>query len=157
MSFSPFELLYGSEPVVVESQYTVAESVRRLRDAVDDGARGSVSIQQVSIHCARTLSRNNYGPRFTGEFKMEQGRVFLVGSFSRSESTKVLISLWLGVAAVGTVGLCFLAATGEVEPETPLFGVATFVLGWLLIYLGNLIGRSDIDSMTRLIHAALQT
>ena len=159
-----FSLIYGGVPARFESPYSVRESVARLAEAVKptifhaltkQSAVGTVTEEKVSIQRVIPLVRNSWKPFFIGSFKTLQDRTVLAGQFTFSPWAKVFMSVWFGCIAIWIV-LATAAVVSHPAADFwfPLFGIALFGVGIVMVLMGKWFARNDIAWLSRVISEA---
>ena len=132
---SLFDRLDGSEPAEFPSDFTRADSVQRLAEAVNarlfvvGGApqvRGSAMERYVSIRRVEPGVHGAFRPVFTGAFHEHDGRVVLRGAYSLDDATKLVASAFLAAC----LGVAFILAKARHDPA-----IAVESLGHLRRYL----------------------
>jgi hypothetical protein len=111
----PFNLLYGSVAVEFESRFELEKSVARLAAATrrfafmrsTHVAVGEVSQTWVPLHRVMPLVRNPFAVHFVGEFREQQNRVVLTGSFEVRWVVQIFMTIWLAFAFIGGVASGF--------------------------------------------------
>jgi hypothetical protein len=162
-----FNLIYGGVPARFESPYSVRESVARLAQAVKpsifhaltkQSAVGTVTEEKVSIQRVIPLVRNSWKPFFIGSFETLQDRAVLAGQFTFSPWVKVFMSVWFGFIAIW-IALATAAVISHPAADFwfPLFGVALFGVGIVMVLVGKWFARNDIAWLSRVISEALGT
>ena len=162
---SLFDRLYGSEPAEFPSDFTLADSVQRLAEAVNarlfvvGGApqvRGSAMERYVSIRRVEPGVHGAFRPVFTGAFHEHDGRVVLRGAYSLDDATKLVASAFL----VACLGVAFILAKAMLDEITlsylPLLPLALFVAGIALVRAGRNAGRRDEERISEVIARALR-
>ena len=148
--------LFRAFPAEFDSRYPLAESVNLLQAAVNNAnAYGEVAAKDVSISRYGPGSWNLFVLYFMGEFRMRQGRVFLVGAFSFSTMAKFATALWLiGFAALTVV--CSVLAWLHMEPSLIVLPpVALFLTGLLALWLARTSVTGEMSELSRLIQRTL--
>jgi hypothetical protein len=159
-------LLYESTPVEFRSAYGIAESVERLLAATkrsafsalgDAAAVGKVSAESVRLQRVIPMVRNSFKPFFTGQFAIRDGVTVLTGQFGMAQSTKIFMTVWLGIVAFAACGM--LLATFKATPATPHWvGIMPLLMvfaGLGLVALGKWFGRNDAAWLSGVISQAL--
>ena len=158
-------LLYGSTPAEFESDFSLQESVNRLRAATkrtifsaifQQAAVGRVTAQQVSLHRVIPLWHNSFKPFFRGSFHQNGNRIVLSGRFTMRWFTKAFLTVWFGFCLFAVAGF-FLQTYRAPAPDwrEPLFGIGFFMAAALLVRLGQWCARSDAAWLSQVIRTAL--
>lgn len=163
---SAFGFLFRGQPARFVSDYSVAESVERLKGAQrnpppsrwrKEVVKGTVAADDVRLTRAPQGERNPMTPWFTGEFAVEQGRTVLTGAFAPSDGARLFLVCWFGMLLVfAGFGL---RTVGFDSPAVWLgAGVMTvlFFFGWALMAIGRQMARPHIAWLSALIEQALK-
>lgn len=157
--------LYGEEPATFRSYYGMTESVQRLSAATGKSvfsatskqtAIGHVSVSRVSLQRVVPMIWNSCKPFYVGRFTNLNGQVVLEGVFTLSNSTKVLMTIWFTFVLLWTLltlGLLF-----KQDPQAwwfPIFGVALFCAGAVLVLVARWFARNDVAWLSRFIQGTL--
>ena len=156
------DLIFESTPARFESRHSMTRSVQRLAvkldspSSVDDHAEGEVSALGVRIWRSNPSFRNAFRPVFTGNFGMENGKVFLEGHFALSKVMKWVLILTFAIlfCMAGVVLASLLWGTAEVDGVyVMLFFTAVIVL---VAWLGRVLGRGDMHWISDIIRRAFE-
>ncbi|MBI3303622.1 MAG: hypothetical protein HYZ72_16280 [Deltaproteobacteria bacterium] len=105
------------EPILIESNYSASDAVRRLAAATSRRRQqrglaprliGDVAQESVVVYRHRPFSRNVIYPRFVGRFVVKDGRTFLEGAMTRTTSFIVGGAIWCGLLVI--IGVRLLVA-----------------------------------------------
>jgi hypothetical protein len=98
-----------------------------------------------------------FKPYFIGQFDEQDGRAVLVGKFTTSMWPGIVMSLWLGFVALGTLGALVAVVAGQRWHQWwgPLFGIGLFGIGIGMVQFKKAFVRDDVESLTTAIRAAL--
>ncbi|MBS0210999.1 MAG: hypothetical protein JSS27_18805 [Planctomycetes bacterium] len=160
-----FNLVYESIPVAIQSDYSLDESVSRLRTAtrpwtpfsfMDSGAIGVVNENRVSLQRMVSFVNNGFKYHFYGKFlTRDDNRVVLKGRFTMSLFVKVFLTIWFGGVLLGTTG-GFIAgitalSSGDRSGLAFLIGCPLFVaFACAFIHICKACSRGDIPWLTDL-------
>ena len=159
--------LFPSVPAVFPSDYSLAESVERLRDlTVDDFSRffrtspanGTVTEEWVHLARLTPLSSNYYRPQFFGSFQQTAQGVVLSGRFTMAKWAKVYTGLGLGFAACcGTLMFVGMLFGGPSKWWGLPIGPGFIALGVGVQKLNQWMAHNDVPHLSRTIARALTT
>jgi hypothetical protein len=155
-------LLFDSTPAQFDSNFSVEESVEKLRGAsarwyslsglFNQRAVGVVFPDRVRLERVRPFIRNDFKPQFVGHFVQSDGKVFLVGAFSMRLWTKVFMTFWLGFCVLWILGATIAVFAVPASPKfLPLAGVLMFVIGSSFTLAAKSWARDDISWLKDLI------
>ncbi len=162
--------LWDGVPASFESDYDLAESVRRLARATAyigaDGrgaeptwpvAQGQVSAQRVRLMRTVAGQRSAVPSQFSGIFRLAGGRVVLQGRFELHPFVRALLSLIGGftVLALFMVGSALQQDPGRLW-WTPGIVLALAALGLALVAAGRAQAVPDAAWLSKLIEEALR-
>jgi hypothetical protein len=165
--------LFGNWPVSFHSDYSLPDSIERLRAAVKphvfatlfrQAVVGPISGDSVRLQRLTPLSRNSFKPMFYGEFVVNAELVELRGRFTMSTYTTVFMTVWTGFAGVWTLmalGVAIstmIAGSGSLSKDAwiaVLFGIGFVAFGCGLMKVGWWLSRKDIGFLSRTIQDAL--
>lgn len=104
------KLLFLSTPAKFQSQFSSEEAARRLKLNVmitalltlfNASAVGRGTPDKLVLYWSRPFISNSFIPIFKGKFQVENGRTFLVGSFSMHLFVKIFMVIWFGAFLAG--------------------------------------------------------
>ena len=158
--------IYGHEPARFESDFSLAESVTRLRAATtgeffltlrSQSASGTVNERKVSLQRVIPMVRNSFKPFFVGKFVVLNGRVVLLGRFTMHWFVKVFMTFWFGfiLLSVSLATVSVVARPQSGQWMFPLFGLGMAGAGVALVKLGKWFSRNDVAWLSELLQATL--
>ncbi len=170
-----FSFLYGDIPARFPSDFSLSESVARLREGTKrsifsallrQAAVGRVTASRVRLQRVIPFFGNSFKPIFVGTFTESHGRVVLEGRFTMFLFSKVFMTVWLAFAVVWTLLAAFAVIMavsdnpGKLggQPMTllfPLVGVAFFVAGVAFVRFSWWLSRKDMTFLEPVIRQAL--
>ena len=157
--------LWDGLPARFDSDYDLAESVRRLKLATvapDAGeplhavAQGQVSAERVRLMRRVPGQRSGVPSQFSGAFRQVNGRVVLEGRFELHAFVRTMLSLIGGFTVLA--GFMVSAALQEDAARlwwTPGIVLALAALGLALVAAGRTQAQPDAAWLSRLIRSAL--
>lgn len=163
--------LFPSYPAVFKSDFSLAESVSRLRSCTRrnalsslfaESAAGPVTESRVRLQRIVPMFGNSFKPVFIGAFDQEEGRVFLRGRFTLFAATKIFMAMWFSFVAVWTTLACYTVVCAVAKGDEgfvlafPLVGVTFFVVGVAFVRGGWWLSRHDIPYLEATIEGALK-
>jgi len=155
-------ILFQSIPAEFISEYSLEESIERLRGVVkwsvfqalfQEAAVGRVSKRRVSIRRDIPLVGNPYKPHFIGKFECKSGQVFLTGVFTFGLLPRMFMAIWFGF-----LGIFCLMVLGKSPPNAELMLLAVAGIGGAglgFMHFANWLSRHDIAWLSSLIGHAL--
>ena len=141
-----YDLFFATHPVEFESDYSLAESVQRLRDvagALRPAISGTVAETYVSIHRADPPTRHDFRPWFFGRFVERDGRIVLRGSYSLHEGVKIVAAVVLAACVFVTWRVVLAILDGTASPAMLLVPLAAFSIFAYLAWSGREATRDD--------------
>jgi hypothetical protein len=160
------ELWIGSDPLELESAFSLAESVERLKAATGtsffsgltrERTTGTVRESRVSLQRTIPMVGNSFKPFFQGRFVQKDGRIFLVGRFAIHWAVRAFMTLWFsGLVLIGLLATIAPGTTQKGARVPMLLGVPGMIcLGLGLIRLGQWFARNDASWLEKMIRRAL--
>jgi hypothetical protein len=170
-----FGALYGDIPARFLSDFSLMESVARLRQRTERSvfsslfhqtAVGPVTESRVRLQRVIPFFGNSFKPIFVGKFAHSHGRIVLEGRFTMFLFTKVFMTCWLVFFLVAAI-LSTLAAFNAVGEDlarvrdepiasfSPLVAIMFLVAGVLFVRGCWWLSRNDIVFLTSVIRDAL--
>lgn len=163
---TPWAILYGSTPAEFKSDYSLEDSIARLRAATrrsvfqalgEPAAVGRVNPSSVRLKRVIPMVGNSFKPFFVGHFETRNGGVYLVGRFSMLWFSKAVMTAWLGfMLTFAIVGAILTYRTGR-APWLSLGGIGMFGAGLFLVTIGKWFARNDAGWLSEVIGSALAT
>jgi hypothetical protein len=159
------DTLYGSVSTEFPSEFSVEESIARLRACTkrtvfsaltQESAVGKVSEDRVSLQRVIPFFGNSFKPFFIGAFRRTAAGVVLSGRFTMIWPVKIFMSFWLGFCFLWTLGASF--AVIRDRPANwffPVFGVGMFAVGVGFVRLCQRFSRRDVEWLSEIIRSAL--
>jgi hypothetical protein len=159
-----FNFLFGNVPVQFPSEFSLAESVARLRAHIkrsvfvslfERSAAGPVTESRVRLQRVIPFFGNSFKPVFVGAFTQSHGRVALEGRFTMFLFTKVFMTIWLSFALVWTILAESLSVAHDGPSGLPLVGLVFFAAGIGFIRGCWWLSRNDMAYLSSVIRSAL--
>ena len=141
-----YDLFFATHPVEFESDYSLPESVQRLRDvagALRPSISGTVAETYVSIHRADPPERHDFRPWFFGRFVERDGRVVLRGSYSVHEGVKIVAAVILAACLFVTWRVVLAVLDEVASPAMLLVPVFAFSVFAYIVWNGRNATRDD--------------
>lgn len=168
-----YEFVFVSVPVRFPSDFSVQQSVARLRARTKrtvfstlfrQAAVGPVSESRVRLQRVIPLVGNSFKPVFVGRFELSQGRVVLEGQFTVFRAVKVFMCIWFAIGLLivaivlaGTLKAIVQHRVGQ-EPAVllaPLGPIVFLLAGVGFVRSGWWLSRKDMAYLAGVIEAAL--
>jgi hypothetical protein len=165
--------LFGNIPFSCGSNYSLEESVIRLRENTKRSvfssifiqkAAGKVSASKVRLQRVIPFFGNSFKPIFVGKFEERKGGIYLEGKFTTLMLSKIFTTVCFGFAFFWSV-LAILQLANKFSTQAdrlhiglflfPLAGFAFICIGVLLIKLCWKLSVKDIDFLEKVIVEAL--
>ncbi len=158
--------LFGSIPAEFTSDFSMEESVERLRAVVkrsifqalfEEAGVGKVTANRVSLQRVIPMVGNSFKPFFIGSFRTRGQRVVLSGRFTVLPLVKVFMAFWFGDLGLMIVvaGIPLLIAGNPNGALAFLFLLGFTALGYGMVRLGQWFARNDLAWLSALIRRAL--
>jgi len=157
--------LYWSQPGEYTSNYPLPDAVSRLKGLVHSGfipragVSGRVSERKVQLYRVIPLWANSFAPVFVGKFESVNGKIVLSGFYSIHFAVKTFMTIWFAITLFGALVVLACLATGIIPPENAIFVLipfGMFAFGLVLIKMGQLFSRGDIEYIRNVIGKALE-
>ncbi len=164
MGGTVFDRLFPTVPAVFPSDYPLAESIFRLREATVESsfdamfrqaALGGVA-ERVWLTRSIPFVGTSNRPRFLGSFQQRARGVVLSGNFGTPPLNKVGTLLSLGFVLCVEIQVCIGALAGRTTVWwVPLPGLGFVALGVGSLKLGQWFARNDVAWLSDVITRAL--
>jgi hypothetical protein len=165
--------LFGNIPFYCESEFSLEDSVSRLKNNTQrfvfsslfkQKAAGKVCVSKVRLQRVIPFFGNSFKPILVGEFKEENGRVCLEGKFTTFLFSKIFMTVWFSFALLWTALAIIKFAQASADHTNrlpfeallfPAVGIAFIGIGVLFIKLCWRLSINDIDYLKKVVVAAL--
>jgi hypothetical protein len=160
----PTVFRYGTAPTIFTSALPLEQVVARLQRATGKltlrlrnkpGVVGTVTSHEVRLQRLRPFDGNAFKPFFVGRFVVDAGKTELRGVFTTHWLTRLVMSLWFAVSALGALFALYVASIRGELPIVPLMGAGIFLFGVGLVALGKWLCRDEPAHLSNFIETAL--